>query len=80
MARRKKPTESEFVLYDVIYEDGSLSSNRKITAATIDPYDRGGSVLALIAEQDRKIAEASGRPRGPIKSVTLHREGGKGSE
>jgi hypothetical protein len=81
MTRRNKPVESSFMLYDVLYEDGSRSSNRKISTANIDPFDRSGSVRALLEEQDRKIAEASGRPRGPIKSIASHRaEAGKGSE
>jgi hypothetical protein len=71
MARKSKPAENEFVLYNVVYEDGSLSSNRKLPNADIDPYDRDGSVRTLLERQDQKIAEASGKSRGPIKSVTL---------
>jgi hypothetical protein len=71
MARRKKPAESGYLLYDVIYEDGSRSSNRKIPTGELDPFDRDGSVLALLEGQERKIAEASGRARSPIKSVNL---------
>ena len=70
MARKKKPAESGFALYDVVYEDGSRSSNRKVPSAEIDPFDRAGSVRALIERQDREIAEASGRPRGAIQSFT----------
>ena len=70
VARKKKPAESGFALYDVVYEDGSRSSNRKVPSAEIDPFDRAGSVRALIERQDRRIAEASGRPRGAIKSLT----------
>jgi hypothetical protein len=71
MARKQRPAESGgFVLYDVIYEDGSRSSNRKVPSAEIDPFDRTGSIRALLERQDREIAEASGRPRGAIKSVT----------
>jgi hypothetical protein len=69
MMARKKPVDSEFVLFDVIYEDGSQSSNRKIASAEIDPYDKEGSARAIIEAQDRKIAEMSGRPRGPVKSM-----------
>jgi hypothetical protein len=70
MARKKKPAESGFVLYDVVYQDGSRSSHRKVPSAEIDPLDRAGSIRALIERQDRRIAEASGRPRGAIKSLT----------
>jgi len=69
MAQKKRPA-GEFVLFNVIYEDGSLSSHRKVPSAAIDPYDRDKSVRALLDRQDQKIAEASGKSRGPIKSVT----------
>jgi hypothetical protein len=71
MARnKKKPAESGFVLYDVVYQDGSRSSHRKVPSAEIDPFDRDGSVRALLERQDREIAETYGRPRGAIKSFT----------
>jgi hypothetical protein len=66
---RKKPVESEFILYDVFYEDGSQSSNRKLATADIDQFDKENSARALIEAQDRKIAEMSGRPRGPVKAI-----------
>jgi hypothetical protein len=66
---KKKPTDSEFTAFDVIYEDGSLSSNRRISTAEIDPIDFERSARAIIEAQDRKIAEMSGRPRGPVKSM-----------
>lgn len=70
MARKSKPVESGFVLFDLVYEDGSRSSHRKVPNAEIDPYDRAGSIRALLEGQDRKIAEASGKARGAIKSLT----------
>ena len=66
---RKKPAENEFVAFDVTYQDGAQTSNRRVAAADIDPIDGDKSVKALIEAQDRKIEEMSGRPRGPIKSV-----------
>lgn len=68
MARRK-PADNEFIAFDVIYEDGSQRSNRRVASADIDQIDGDKSVLALIEEQDRKIEEMSGKSRGPIKSV-----------
>lgn len=71
MARKKlKPTDSSHVLFDVLYEDGTRSSNRKVPSAEIDAIDADASVRALIEAQDRKIAEMSGKTRPPIKSVT----------
>jgi len=74
MARR--PTfhrVEEFVFFDVLYEDGTQTSNRKVPGAELDNLD--GDLLAkpYIEAQDRKIAEMSGRPRTAIKTVTRSR-------
>jgi hypothetical protein len=71
MARRPGARRvEEFAFFDVLYEDGTQTSNRKVPCSELDGID--GNVLAkpYIEEQDRKIAEMSGRPRGPIRSVT----------
>jgi hypothetical protein len=70
MARKQKPADSGVVLFDVLYQDGTRTSNRKVQSAELDPYDRDNSIRALIESQDRKIGEMSGNPRGPIKSIT----------
>jgi hypothetical protein len=69
MARKKQPVENGFVLFDVLYEDGTRSSNRKVALAELDAIDPDASARTIIEEQDRKIAEMSGRSRGPIKSI-----------
>jgi len=66
---RKKQAPSEFVLFDVIYQDGSRTSHRKVAAPEPYEVDFEGRVRATIEAQDREIAEKSGRPRGPIKSI-----------
>lgn len=74
MARRPEARRvEEFVFFDVVYEDGTQTSNRKVPSSQLEGID--GDLLArpYIAEQDRKIAEMSGKPRGPIKSVTRAR-------
>ena len=53
----------------MVYEDGTLSSNRKVAVAELDSLDQDGSARAVIEAQDRKIAAMSGRERGPIKSI-----------
>jgi hypothetical protein len=65
-----KPVESEFVMYDVLYEDGSRTSNRKVPGNEARSLDGDGAVRAYIEAQDEKIAEMSGRRRAPIKSIT----------
>ncbi|RJF79477.1 hypothetical protein D3877_22175 [Azospirillum cavernae] len=70
MARKKPPVDNGFILFDILYQDGARTSNRKVPTAEIDSYDSEGSIRAFIEGQDRKIAEMSGNPRGPIKSIT----------
>ena len=66
----KKPTaRSEFVLFDVIYEDGSQRSNRKVDASLLGGLDGDEPAKAAIEEQDRAIAEKSGQPPLAIKSI-----------
>ena len=71
MARKsKKSSESVYVLFDVIYEDGSQTSNRKVPIDKFGPFDDEEDIArAFIEAQDRDIADKSGRPRGPIKSI-----------
>ncbi|MBI5165053.1 MAG: hypothetical protein HY985_14270 [Magnetospirillum sp.] len=66
---RKKATDNTYVLFDVIYEDGTLSSNRKIFSVELLGPDGDGPAKWLIEAQDRKIAEMSGKVRGPIKTI-----------
>lgn len=67
--RRKTTRDTEFVMFNVLYEDGTRSSNRKVPALEIGGLEGDEPALAIIEAQDREIAEKSGRPRGPIKSV-----------
>ena len=67
--KRKKSRETEFVMFNVLYEDGSQSSNRKVPAGDVSGLEGDEPALAIIEAQDRDIAEKSGRPRGPIKSI-----------
>jgi hypothetical protein len=57
------------VLFDVLYEDGTQTSNRKVPASELDGLDGDEAAKPRIESEDRKIAEMSGKPRGPIKSV-----------
>jgi hypothetical protein len=66
----KKPTpRSEFVLFDVIYEDGSQRSNRRVPAELLGGLDGDDPARAEIEAQDRVIAEKSGMPPLPIKAI-----------
>lgn len=74
MGRRAKPSSAGGgVFFDVLYEDGSRSSNRKVPSSELGGIDGDAAVKPYIEAQDRKIAEVSGRPRGAVKSVERSR-------
>jgi len=69
MAKKDKKPEPNFVQFDVTYEDGTKSSRRKIDMAGLDKDEYEAHAKTEIMNQDRKIAEMSGKPRGNIKSL-----------
>ena len=72
---RKPATRVEFTLFDVVYEDGSLRSNRRVPSDVLGGLDGDAAARAVIEEQDRIIAEKSGTPTVGVKSI--HRSGSK---
>ena len=71
MARNKKSANtSEFVLFDIVYTDGTRSSHRKVPSEALGGLDGDEPAKAIIEAQDEKVAELSGRPRREIKSIT----------
>lgn len=66
---RKPTTKSEFVLFDVFYDDGTRRSNRRIPKEVLDGLDGDEPARALLEAQDREIAERSGQSMPTIKSV-----------
>ena len=66
----KKRILSSFVMFDVLYEDGSQSSNRKVPAAELTGLDGDMPAQSIIEAQDREIGLASGRPRPDIRSIS----------
>ena len=65
----KKRILSSFVMFDILYEDGSKSSNRRVPAAELVGLDGDGPAKTILEAQDREIGLASGRARGPIKRL-----------
>ncbi len=65
---RKPTARVEYVSFDVIYEDGSQRSNRRVPADLLDSLDKDKAVLEALQEQDRAISERSGVPPLAIKS------------
>jgi hypothetical protein len=67
---RKPGQNSEFVMFDVVYEDGTRRSNRKVPRALTGGLDGDKQAHGFLMEQDREIAEKSGQPAAKIKSIT----------
>lgn len=72
----KPRSKSEFVLFNVVYEDGSQRSNRRVAAELFDGIDDDEVVARrAIADQDREIAEKSGN--APLAIDRVWRVGAK---
>ncbi len=72
MARKKSAATPSFLVFNIIYEDGSLSSNRRVSSDQLD--QRFGEeiqdlALAALENQDQEIASRSGIRRAKIKSI-----------
>jgi hypothetical protein len=77
-AMAKKPgtnPKGEFVFFDVVYEDGSQRSNRRVPAELLGGLEGDEPARGYIIEQDREIAEKGGRP--PLKIKEISRVGAK---
>lgn len=70
MGRKKPAARAEIVLFNVLYEDGTQTSNRKVPADVCAGLEGDEPARAVIEAQDREIAERSGRPRARIKSLS----------
>ncbi len=70
MARARKKSAPVFVMFDVVYEDGTLSSNRRIPGEALEDIFSKDPARDFIESQDGKIASQSGIKKPKIKSVT----------
>jgi hypothetical protein len=66
---RKQPTAGDFTLFDIVYEDGSRRSNRRVPTAVLEGLDGDASARRAIESQDSEIAVRSGRAPLRIKSI-----------
>jgi hypothetical protein len=66
---RKPAAREGFVLFDVLYEDGTRRSNRRVPSEILGGLDGDAPARAVIEEQDRLIAEKSGKPAVAVKSI-----------
>ena len=74
MAKKRQQVANGSVLFDVLYEDGTQSSNRKVPAADLGGLDGDAPARTFIEMQDRKISEVSGMSRGRIKTIVRSRK------
>ncbi len=65
----KSRASTSFVMFDVVYQDGTRSSNRKVAATLLGGLDGDEPARGAVEAQDRDIAAASGRPRSDVKSI-----------
>lgn len=70
MAPPRRRIETSFVAFDVLYVDGTRSSNRRVPATVLTGLDGDAPAKAFIEARDREIAEASGRARPDIRSLS----------
>ncbi len=74
----KKPgtnPKGEFAFFNVVYEDGSQRSNRRVPSELLGGLEGDEPARGFIIEQDREIAEKSGRT--PLKITRYGRAGGR---
>jgi len=69
VSKKKPAARAELVLFNVLYEDDTLTSNRKVPSAALGGLEGDAAAFAIIGAQDAEIAERSGRPRPRIKSI-----------
>ena len=72
MAKRVKqlPQDRGFVLFDVVFDDGSRASNRRVPMEILGGLDGDQPARDLIEQQEAEIAEKAGRPPRAIQSLT----------
>lgn len=66
---RKPTARVGFTLFDVIYEDGTRRSNRRVPNSILGGIEGDAVARAVIEEQDREIAEKSGSRPSRVKSI-----------
>jgi hypothetical protein len=66
---RKPTARTEYVMFNVYYEDGSQRSNRRVPADLLGGIDGDEPARAVIESLDREISEKSGMPPLVIKRI-----------
>lgn len=68
MARRKA-TDADDVLFDVTYEDGATSANRRVAAKALAGPQGDAAAQGILQERERRIAGMTGRAGRRISTV-----------
>lgn len=72
MAKKSKGKSAAFIMFNVQYEDGTVTSNRRISNDLLD-QSFGDTLqnlaLGAIENQDNEIASRSGHRRAKIKTI-----------
>jgi hypothetical protein len=74
----KKPgtnPKGEFAFFNVVYEDDSQRSNRRVPSEMLGGLDDEDAAREYILAQDSEIAEKSGK--APLKIKSISRVGAK---
>jgi hypothetical protein len=69
MARKKQAAKAAFVLFNVTYEDGTQTSNRRVPSELLGGLDGDAAARTAIEDQDNQIAAQSGQRRAKIKAI-----------
>jgi hypothetical protein len=69
MGKMKPRLDTDTVLFDVFYEDGSRASNRKVPAALLGGLDGDAPALTHIMGEEQRFAELAGRSPKSIKRL-----------
>jgi hypothetical protein len=67
--------KNEWAFFDVVYEDGSQRSNRRVPLSILGGPEKDEPARGYIIEQDREIAEKSGHP--PLEITSIRRVGAR---
>lgn len=72
MAKRARqlPQDRGTILFDVVFEDGSRASNRRVPMEILGGLDGDQPARELIEQQEAEVAEKAGRPPRGIQSLT----------
>ena len=72
MAKRARqlPQERGFILFNVIFEDGSRASNRRVPMEILGSLDGDEPARQVIEQNEAEIAVKAGRPARVIQSLT----------